>query len=111
METATIFRIILPVLILSFAAHRGYYVRKHGEEKNTLKKRQEGWVSRIAGLLGMIGFAAIVIYSVKPDWLAGASLSLPLWPAGWVWLWHCWDLPCCSGHKIPWARTGAIPRA
>lgn len=79
METATIFRIILPVLILSFATHRGYYVRKHGEEQNTLKKREEGWVSRIAGLLGIIGFAAIVIYSVKPDWLAWASLSLPLW--------------------------------
>src|SRR5687767_4676255 len=79
METATIFRIILPVLILSFATHRGYYIRKHGEEKNTLKKREEGWVSRIAGLLGIIGFAAIVIYSVKPNWLSWASLSLPLW--------------------------------
>ena len=79
METETIFRIILPVLILSFAAHRGYYVRKHGEEQNTLKKREEGMGSKIAGLLGMLGFAAIVIYSVKPDWLSWASLPLPLW--------------------------------
>jgi protein-S-isoprenylcysteine O-methyltransferase Ste14 len=79
METETIFRIILPVLILSFAAHRGYYVRKHGEEQNTLKKREEELASRVAGLLGMIGFAAIVIYFFKPDWLAWASLSLPFW--------------------------------
>ena len=79
METDTIFRIILPVLILSFAAHRGYYVRKHGEEQNTLKKREEGLVSKIAGLLGIVGFVTIVIYSVKPDWISWTSLSLPLW--------------------------------
>ena len=41
----TIFRIILPALMLAFALHRGYYVRKHGAEQNTLKKREEGWTS------------------------------------------------------------------
>lgn len=79
METPTIFRIILPLLILIFAVHRGYYVRKHGEEQNSLKKREEGLASRIAGVLGIIGFIAILIYAVNPAWLAWASLPLPLW--------------------------------
>lgn len=79
METETIFRIILPVLIISFAVHRGYYVRKHGEEQNTLKKREEGLTSKLAGLLGMIGFVAILMYAIRPTWLAWSSLPLPLW--------------------------------
>jgi protein-S-isoprenylcysteine O-methyltransferase Ste14 len=79
METETILRIILPVLIIAFAAHRGYYVRKHGEEKNTLKKREEGLASKIAGILALIGFIAILLYSINPGWLSWASLPLPLW--------------------------------
>jgi protein-S-isoprenylcysteine O-methyltransferase Ste14 len=75
----TIFRIILPLLILAFAAHRGYYVRKHGEEQNTLKKREEGLVSRIAGLLGMAGFIAILVYAIQPSWLSWSTLPIPLW--------------------------------
>jgi protein-S-isoprenylcysteine O-methyltransferase Ste14 len=79
METETIFRIILPVLILSFAVHRGYYVRKHGEEQNTLKKREEGLASKLAGLLGVIGFVAVLMHAIQPAWLAWSSLPLPLW--------------------------------
>jgi protein-S-isoprenylcysteine O-methyltransferase Ste14 len=79
MQTQTIFRILLPLLIISFALHRGYYVRKHGEEQNTLKKREEGLASRIAGTLGMLGFVAILIYAINPGWLAWASLPFPLW--------------------------------
>lgn len=75
----TLFRIILPVLLLAFAAHRGYYVRRHGEEKNTLKKREEGLASKIAGILGITGFIAILIYAIQPAWLSWASLPLPLW--------------------------------
>ena len=70
---------ILPALIIAFVLHRGYYVRNHGEEQNTLKKREEGLASKIAGLLGMIGFVAILIYAVNPAWLSWAALSLPLW--------------------------------
>ena len=77
MEAA--FRFILPALIFAFAAHRGYYVRKHGEERDSLKKREEGWVSKIARTLGMIGFVAILIYAIRPGWLAWASLSLAIW--------------------------------
>ena len=79
MEIETIFRIILPVLIISFAVHRGYYVRKHAEEQDTLKKREEGLASKIAGLLGMLGFVAILLYTTNPGWLAGSSMPLPLW--------------------------------
>jgi protein-S-isoprenylcysteine O-methyltransferase Ste14 len=79
METETIFRIILPALIIAFAAHRGYYVRKHGEEQNTLKRQEEGLPSRVASLLGLSGFIAVIVYVINPDWLSWASLSLPLW--------------------------------
>lgn len=79
MEKETVFRILLPVLMISFAAHRGYYVRKHGEEQNTLKKREEGLASKIAGLLGMLGLVAIAIYAIRPAWLSWSSLPLPLW--------------------------------
>ena len=78
METQTIFRILLPTLIFAFAAHRGHYVRKHGEEQNTLKKREEGWISKIASLLGLGGFIGVIIYVIDPDWLSWAALSLPL---------------------------------
>jgi len=83
MEPETIFRIILPVLIVSFAVHRGYYVRKHGREENTLKKREEGWASKIAGMLGLVGFITVVAYVIQPGWLSWASMPLPLglrWP-------------------------------
>jgi protein-S-isoprenylcysteine O-methyltransferase Ste14 len=79
METQTVFRFFLPVLVLAFAAHRGYYVRKYGEEQNTLRRRENGWVSKIAGLLGLIGFVSILLYAIRPIWLAWASLPLPLW--------------------------------
>lgn len=75
----TIFRIVLPALIIAFAAHRGYYVRRHGEEKNTLKRREEGSASKIAALLGLLGFIAVLAYTLNPAWLSWASLPLPLW--------------------------------
>ena len=79
MDTETVFRIILPVVMITFVAHRGYYVRKHGKEENTLKKREEGTVTRLAGILGVIGFISVLAYVINPDWLTWASLPLPLW--------------------------------
>lgn len=70
-----IFRVILPLVVLGFAAHRGYYVRKQGKEENTLKKREESWISKVAGVLGLVGFLAVMAYSVKPVWISWASLS------------------------------------
>jgi len=75
----TIFRIILPLLLITFVAHRGYYVRKHGKEADTLKKREEGTVTKLAGLLGIMGFISGLAYVINPNWLSWASLSFPLW--------------------------------
>ena len=75
----TIFRILSPLLILAFAMHRGYYGRKHGEENNTLKQRVEGWTSKLAGILGLIGLIAVIGYAIQPGWFAWAALPLPLW--------------------------------
>jgi len=75
----TVFRILLPLLIIAFAAHRGYYVRKHGKEENTLKQREEGLASKIAGLLGLVGFITVTVYVIKPAWLSWSALPLPLW--------------------------------
>ena len=74
-----IFRVVVPAVIVAFAMHRGYYVRKHGREENTLKKREEGLASNVAGLLGMIGFISIIVYAINPAWLAWAALPVPIW--------------------------------
>jgi protein-S-isoprenylcysteine O-methyltransferase Ste14 len=80
MATETIFRITLPFLIVAFAAHRGYYVKYHGRpEDATLKKRKEGVASKIASLLGMIGFISLIAFVINPKWLAFADLSFPTW--------------------------------
>jgi len=65
--------------MITFVAHRGYYVRKHGKEENTLKKREEGSVTRLAGILGVIGLISILTYVINPNWPSWACLSLPLW--------------------------------
>jgi protein-S-isoprenylcysteine O-methyltransferase Ste14 len=76
----TIFRIILPVLIIAFAMHRGYYVKNHSKpEESTLKKREEGLASKISGVLGMIGFISVIVFVINPGWLAFARLSFPIW--------------------------------
>ncbi|MCI0555261.1 MAG: isoprenylcysteine carboxylmethyltransferase family protein [Anaerolineae bacterium] len=80
METEEIFRIILPILIVAFIAHRGYYTKKSVRPENdTLKKREEGLLSKFAGLLGMIGFISMIVYVINPAWLAWANAGFPLW--------------------------------
>jgi len=80
METETIFRILLPILIVAFAAHRGYYVKNHSRPADeTLKKREEGIASKVAGLLGLLGFISVLAYTINPKWIAFADLALPLW--------------------------------
>ena len=79
METETTFRILLPLLIVGFAAHRGYYVKNHNQpEDATLKKREEDIVSKVAGLLGMIGILSVIAFAINPKWLAFANLSLSI---------------------------------
>lgn len=76
----TLFRIILPVLIIAFAVHRGYYVKNHSQPEDvTLKKRQEGIASKVSGVLAVIGFISVIAFAINPNWLAFASLSFPVW--------------------------------
>jgi len=80
MQTENIFRIILPILIVAFIAHRGYYTKKSARPENdTLIKREEGLVTKLAAILSLIGFIAMIVYVLNPKWLAWASLSFPLW--------------------------------
>ena len=80
MQTENIFRIILPILIVAFIAHRGYYTKRSTRPENdTLKKREEGLITKFAEGLSLIGFAAMLIYVLKPNWLVWASLSFPFW--------------------------------
>jgi len=76
----TLFRIILPLLIITFAMHRGYYVKNHSQPDDiALKKRQQGLDSKVGGMLGLIGFISVIAFVINPSWLAFASLSFPDW--------------------------------
>jgi protein-S-isoprenylcysteine O-methyltransferase Ste14 len=78
MEAEIFFRVLVPVLLIAFAAHRGYYVKTHSKpEDATLRKREEGLASKVAGLLGMIGLLSIVAYSIHPAWIGFATINLP----------------------------------
>jgi len=80
MENETIFRIILPILFISFVAHRGYYSRKFSPSaENTIKQREEKTVPMLANLLSIPGLLAVVLYIVYPGWVSWASLPFPLW--------------------------------
>jgi protein-S-isoprenylcysteine O-methyltransferase Ste14 len=80
METENIFRVVLPILILAFVTHRWYYVKTQSKpEDATLKKREEGIVSKIASTLGLLGFISTLAYIISPKWLAWASLPFPIW--------------------------------
>lgn len=76
----TVFRVLLPALIIAFALHRGYYVKNNSKpEEATLKKREEGLASKISGVLGLISFISVIAFVINPAWLAFASLSFPIW--------------------------------
>ncbi|HKY55753.1 MAG TPA: isoprenylcysteine carboxylmethyltransferase family protein [Anaerolineales bacterium] len=80
MNTETTFRIMLPLLIIVFVAHRGYYTKKAARpEHDTVKKREEGFVTKLAEVLSLVGFVAMIAYVINPEWLAWASLSFPIW--------------------------------
>lgn len=76
----TIFRNILPALIIAFAMHRGYYAKNHSKPDDaTVKQREEGLASKVSGVLGLIGLISVIVFIINPGWLAFASLSLPVW--------------------------------
>ena len=76
----TIFRIILPVLLLAFIAHRGYYVKKHSRpDEETLEQREEDSTSKLASFLGLLGFLSTLAIIIFPGWLSGTNFSFPIW--------------------------------
>jgi protein-S-isoprenylcysteine O-methyltransferase Ste14 len=80
MEAEIPFRILLPILIVVFALHRGYYVKNHSQPAEvTLKKRQEGIASKTSGVLGLLGFISVIAFVINPSWLAFARLAFPAW--------------------------------
>jgi protein-S-isoprenylcysteine O-methyltransferase Ste14 len=80
MQAEIPFRILLPILIVAFALHRGYYVKYHSQPDDvTLKKRHQGIASRVSGVLGLLGFISMIAFVINPGWLAFASLALPVW--------------------------------
>jgi protein-S-isoprenylcysteine O-methyltransferase Ste14 len=101
METETIFRIVLPLLIIAFVAHRGYYASKHKETaESTLKKREEGPASKLAGILGLVGLAALLAYIIKPNWVSWASLPFPTWLR-----WTSLGLPATGFALLQWSQN------
>jgi protein-S-isoprenylcysteine O-methyltransferase Ste14 len=97
----TILRIILPLVLVLFVAHRAYYVRAHTKpEDATLKKREEGTISKVAGLLGMIGLVSVVVFTINPNWLAFANLSFP----GWL-RWVGVGIAICGFALLQWAQV------
>lgn len=80
METQTVFRIILPSLLVLFVIHRGYYVSKHSQpETETIKRREEDAASKLAGFLSVIGFITIIAQVANPAWMNWADLPFPAW--------------------------------
>src|SRR5574337_1078605 len=75
MDNELTYRIALPVLFISFIAHRGYYSLKFKPStENTLQQRKENFASRLANLLSVPGLIAVVVYVVYPPGMAWASL-------------------------------------
>jgi len=96
-----IFRVILPVLILAFMAHRSYNVKKHTRtEDATLKKRDEGIPSKLAGLLGIAGFVSTIAFVINPGWIVWANLSLPGWAR-----WTGFTIALIGFTLLQWAQT------
>lgn len=80
MPTPTVFRVILPAILVLFVIHRGYYVRRHSRpEDQTLKRREEGTASTVAGLLSLVGFVTIIAHVANPAWMSWADLPFPAW--------------------------------
>ena len=80
MESELPFRIILPLLFMTFIVHRGYYSRRYRpSEAETVEKRAAGTASRIANLLSIAALLSSVAYVAFPMLVGWASLALPSW--------------------------------
>lgn len=75
-----LFRFLLLSLIILFVIHRGYYYKLHSKsEKDVLKEQKEGFVAKIGIVLGTIGLASTITFTINPNWLSFANLHFPTW--------------------------------
>lgn len=80
MPNSTVFRVILPAILVIFVIHRGYYIGRYSKpEDQTLKRREEGTASTVAGLLSLVGFVTIIAHVANPAWMSWADLPFPAW--------------------------------
>jgi len=78
MEENIFFRFAVPTILFIFILHRGYYVKTRTKpDAETIKERQADTTSRVAGILGLIGFLSVVVYTAFPQWMEFASTSAP----------------------------------
>jgi protein-S-isoprenylcysteine O-methyltransferase Ste14 len=81
--------------------HRGYYHRKSDPaEAETLRRREEGLASRVAGLLSLLGLIAAAVYIFYPAWMAWAALPLPAWLR-----WTGIGIALAGFALLQWAQT------
>lgn len=74
------FRLILTLTLAAFVVHRGYYSRKlPPDPETTVTQQQAGIATKAASLLGIAALLSTVVYCLAPDWMAWASLPLPIW--------------------------------
>lgn len=80
METETIFRILLPVLLFGFVLHRGLQTRKRAPDKKRIDSQLDTKTNNAAiNALALLALVSSLIYVIFPAWLAWAGLPLPLW--------------------------------
>ena len=80
MENETIFRILLPVLLIAFIVHRGWQTRRRApKQERVANTLQEEKSSPLVSALGLIAMVSSLLYVVMPDWLAWAALPFPAW--------------------------------
>jgi protein-S-isoprenylcysteine O-methyltransferase Ste14 len=80
MDNDLVFRILTITLLVAFAAYRGYCTRRYARpQSDTLRARPLDAATRVANLLALPAFVAVVIYVAAPQLIAWAALPFPAW--------------------------------
>ena len=74
-----IFRWLLLILIVLNLGVSSYY-RKRARSKETISRSAEPWLIRSGRIaFALPGILFLVTYVIDPSWVAGSSLTIPLW--------------------------------
>jgi protein-S-isoprenylcysteine O-methyltransferase Ste14 len=69
---------LLAVLLILLPV--GVYHRLKSRTREKLDRRQEGWFMLITlRLAGFVGWLALLVWLIKPGWIAWAALPIPVW--------------------------------